>query len=76
MNNKQYLLDTPENIERAVLFTTQLLETINEGGKWVVPRSNAIYTIYNDRKIAVRIKSDDAVDRILLIMGWDLREEI
>jgi hypothetical protein len=64
-------IDTPEGMEAAKRWTAALLERLNEGATWLVPRSSCIYRISNKRKLAVRVMGDDsAITRVLKELGY------
>lgn len=67
-------LDTPEGLQEAIKWQTNFISILGEGGKWAVPRSNAIYTIYHSKKLALRETPDEAVDYIFNKMGWTVQE--
>lgn len=71
-----YDLDTPEGMANAVAWQEQLVETLEEGGRWGVPRSGAVYTVYPSKKVAVRIVHEEEIDRVFNVMGWQVREEL
>jgi cyanophycinase-like exopeptidase len=63
-------IDTPEGMKQAVEWQTDFISILNEGGKWAVPRSNAIYTIHHSEKTVERAVGDSDVDRVFEAMGW------
>lgn len=69
-----YDLDSPEGMDRAKVWTLALISLIHEGGKWVVPRSGAIYTFFHSTKTAHRASylADSGVDRVLRELGWQV----
>ena len=70
-------LDTKEGMENAVQWQTQLCQWINEGGTWLVPRSDQVYLIYKSEKLAVApLGGEPAVNRVFEAMGWEVREEL
>lgn len=69
-------LDTKEGMHEAVKWQTDFCALLGEGGKWAVPRSMSIYTIYNSKKVAVRTKGEMAIDLVFKAMGWEVREEL
>ena len=70
-------IDTPGGMENAMAWQERMLSMIKPGGSWIVPRSNSIYTIYPDEKIAVRVTMnmpDTSIDRVFDAMGWTIKE--
>jgi hypothetical protein len=72
---KPYDLDTKEGMANAIAWTTQALTCLNDGGRWVIPRSLTIVTAYPSRK-AVQIKDgvvpDPSIRRVIREMGWEI----
>jgi hypothetical protein len=58
-----------------LLGRTQALTCLNDGGRWVIPRSLTIVTAYPSRK-AVQIKDgvvpDPSIRRVIREMGWEI----
>lgn len=72
-----YDLDTPEGMANAVAWQEQLCRFINEGGMWIVPRSNEVYFLYASKKQAVApTGGEEAVNRVFNVMGWEVRGEL
>ena len=69
-------IDTPEGMSAAVDWQTKYCDLLKEGGKWGIPRSESIYTIYKSKKLAVRTAGEEGVDRVFREMGWEVRETI
>lgn len=71
-----YDLNTKQGMENAVAWTRRMFEMINDGGKWVVPRSGTIVTIYRAEK-AVSIEQgfmpDDCIEQVIKAMGWKIK---
>ena len=72
---KSYDLDTPEGMANAIAWTEKALTCLNDGGRWVIPRSLTIVTAYPSRK-AVQIKDgvvpDPSIRRVIREMGWEI----
>ena len=67
-----YDLDTIGGMNRAVEWTRELFEGLVDGGRWLVPRSGTVVTVYRSRK-TVRIVSeipDPSLERVIKAMGW------
>jgi hypothetical protein len=71
-----YDLDTEQGLANSVEWQTKMMSLLNDGGKWGIPRSGCVYTVYPSRKIAVRIRNEEEVDKVFTAMGWELREEL
>lgn len=69
-----YDIDTPEGMDNAKAWLIALLSMINEGGKWAVPRSGALYTFHHTTKTAHRASylTDPPTDRVLRELGWQV----
>lgn len=65
-------LDTDEGMDNAKAWLQDLIGMVQEGGKWIVPRSMSIYTIHHVTKVATRygLLPDPAVDRVFREIGW------
>ena len=68
-----YDIDTHEGMANAVRWTEQLFAHMNEGGKWIVPRSGTLVTVHKKHK-TVDIYEGDTPDpsiaRVIRAMGW------
>lgn len=72
-----YNLDTKEGMANALLWTKKLVNSLNDGGKWVVPRSGVIVTFDKKKQVATvnapfGAMSDPSVTRVLKAMGWEI----
>lgn len=70
-----YDLDTKEGMVNAIIWTKKLIESLNDGGTWLVPRSGTIVTF--DKKtqtatIDAPFARDPSVTRVLANMGWKI----
>ena len=73
----KYDLATPEGMANAVIRQTQLIASLGPGGRWVVPRSGAIYEIDKERKIArvcLQMIPEPTIVRVFNAMGWTVME--
>jgi hypothetical protein len=71
-----YDLDTKEGMQNSIDWVQGMMNLLKEGATWAIPRSECIYTVYPDRKIAIRVKYEEETDKVFLAMGWELREEL
>jgi len=70
-----YDLDTKQGMVNAIIWTKKLIEQLNDGGKWVVPRSGTIVTFDKKKQIATvnaPFARDPSVTRVLEAMGWKI----
>lgn len=68
-----YDLDTKKGMANAVEWTTNLFMRMNEGSKWIVPRSGTLITVYPERKFAEIYEGllpDPSIERVIKAMGW------
>lgn len=70
-----YDLDTKEGMMNAIMWTKKLIAQLNDGGKWLVPRSGTVVTF--DKKtqtatVAAPFARDPSVTRVLKAMGWKI----
>lgn len=70
-----YDLDTTQGMVNAITWTKKLINQLNDGGKWVVPRSGTVVTFDKKKQIAVidaPFARDPSVTRVLKAMGWKI----
>lgn len=70
-----YDLDTKEGMVNAMLWTKNLIDTLKDGGSWIVPRSGTVVTVDKKTKTAVvnaPFMSDPSVTRVLKALGWKI----
>jgi hypothetical protein len=70
-----YDLDTKKGMANAVEWTAKLFAHMNEGGKWIVPRSGTLITVYPERKFAEIYEGelpDPSIERVIKAMGWNV----
>ena len=48
----EYNIDTQDGMRRAVEWQTNMCDLLGEGGKWGVPVTGEIYTVYKSKKLA------------------------
>ncbi len=68
-----YNLDTTQGMVNAIRWTKQLIESLNDGGTWLVPRSGTIVTFDKKKQIAVvdaPFMRDPSITKVLTAMGW------
>ncbi len=68
-------LDTKQGMVNAIMWTKQLINSLNDGGKWVVPRSGTIVTFDKKRQVATvdaPFMSDPSITKVLTAMGWKI----
>ena len=69
-----YDLNTKEGMQNAINWQTAMVGMLGDGGMWAVPRSNAIYTVYNSDRKVVRQINDETVDLVFKKMGWTIED--
>lgn len=68
-----YDLDTKEGMVNAMLWTRKLIDTLNDGGSWLVPRSGTVVTVDKKTKtatVSAPFMRDPSVIRVLTALGW------
>lgn len=67
-------IDTPEGMKNAIRWQLNLLSTITQGGRWVVPRSLTIFEVDHAnktvRKCAEAMRPEPIIVRVLKAAGW------
>lgn len=66
-------IDTPEGMEQAKRWQESLIDSVKDGGTWLVPRSGSVYTLDKAKKQAtkvVQLVPDESVDRVFAALGW------
>jgi len=72
-----YDLTTVGGMNRAVEWTRELFERLSDGGKWIVPRSMTIVTVYKSKKqvtISHGPIPDASIADVIRHMGWTVKE--
>jgi len=75
-------IDTPEGMAAAVAQQEQMISTICDGGRWVVPRTGSIYMLDQKNKCVKRVLGlvrEPDIARVFRAMGWtvvDNEEEL
>ena len=70
-----YDLDTKEGMVNAIIWTKKLIDSLNDGGTWLVPRSGTMVTFDKKKQIATvdaPFARDPSVTRVLAAMGWKI----
>lgn len=65
-------ISTPEGMRAAVEWQTRHVGMLNDGGIWLVPRSNTIIHINHGEQIATfdTAGSEPDIRNVFLAMGW------
>ncbi len=65
-------IDTPEGMIVAKAWLLRLIDTVNEGAVWGIPRSGAAYRINKDKQSFTRLtpQGDPSTEQVLKAMGW------
>jgi len=69
-------LNTKEGMDAAVAWQQNLIDTIGDGGAWVVPRSGTLITFHKETSTAVIVEGllpEPDIERVLVHMGWTIR---
>jgi hypothetical protein len=71
-----YDLDTEEGMANAVAWTNRTLETLNDDGIWIVPRSGMLIRVLSHSDKVLRVLEgetpDPSIPRVLNAAGWTL----
>lgn len=69
-------LNTNEGLKNAVEWQTALVQTIFEGGSWIVPRSMSIYRIRHSTQTAEKLSGfpEPDIEKVFEAMGWTVIE--
>ena len=70
-------LNTEEGMKEAIQWQRALIDSLVDGGTWVVPRSGTIITFNKQTRTATFTLQGDPepdIQRVLLRMGWDVVE--
>lgn len=73
-----YNIDTKEGMENAIRWQQGLIDSINDGGFWMVPRSLSIFRLDKKNKIAVQETgmSEPTIIKVFEAMGWTAVTEL
>jgi hypothetical protein len=71
-----YDLDTEEGMASAIAWTNRTLETLKDGGIWIVPRSGMLIRVLSHSDKVLRVlegeTADPSIPRVLKAAGWTL----
>jgi hypothetical protein len=65
-------------MNRAVEWTRNLFETLNDGGIWVVPRSGTVVQVFKSERRVIITNGpipDEAIKGVVEHMGWAVAEK-
>jgi hypothetical protein len=71
-------LSTVGGMNRAVEWTRDLFESLNDGGVWIVPRSGTIVQVFKSERRVIITNGpfpDTSLGRVIKNMGWAVTEE-
>ncbi len=71
-------LNTVGGMNRAVEWTRDLFESLNDGGVWIVPRSGTIVQVFKSERRVIITNGpfpDTSLGRVIKNMGWAVTEE-
>ena len=70
-----YDLDTKTGMVNDMRWTKRLIESLNDGGSWAIPRSGTVVTFDKRKQIATvdaPFAHDPSVTRVLKALGWKI----
>ena len=71
-----YDLDTEEGMANAIAWTNRTLETLNDDGIWIVPRSGMLIRVLSHSDKVLRVLEgetpDPSITRVLKAAGWTI----
>jgi hypothetical protein len=65
----------PQGMAQAKAWTQNLIDSLNDGGTWMVPRSGTIITFDKTKKRALvkhQMVPDISIEMVLEAMGWEI----
>ena len=67
-----YNLDTTQGMVQAIQWTKKLIESLNDGGVWMVPRSGTMVRVDKKTQTATltSVHPDPSITKVLTAMGW------
>jgi len=71
-------LNTVGGMNRAVEWTRDLFESLNDGGIWIVPRSGTIVQVFKSERRVIITNGpfpDTSLGRVIKNMGWAVTEK-
>lgn len=66
---------TPKGMAQAKAWTQSLINTLNDGGTWMVPRSGTIITFDKTNKkaqVTHQMIPDISIELVLEALGWEI----
>lgn len=67
-------INTPDGLNAAKAWTKRMIDSLKDGGFWMIPRSQSTYRFFKDSKeYSVEGPGDSATDCVLYHMGWTRR---
>jgi hypothetical protein len=71
-----YNLDDPKEMESAKRWIQIMLNHMNHGGMWFVPRSSSVYIVDHNLKLLYKIqgRNEPSIKRVAKEIGWDVVE--
>jgi hypothetical protein len=72
-----YDLNTVGGMNRAVEWTRNLFERLNDGGVWLVPRSGTVVRVFKSERRVIITNGpvpDAAIADVIKSMGWTVTE--
>ena len=72
-----YDIDTPKGMANSIAWTQRLIDSLNDGGAWAIPRSGTVVSIDKTNKVATitSFLPDPSVRRVLQEMGYSIKEK-
>jgi hypothetical protein len=73
-----YDLNTVGGMNRAVEWTRNLFESLNDGGVWIVPRSGTMVQVFKSERRVIITNGpfpDAAIADVIKNMGWTVTEK-
>lgn len=68
-------IHTPEGMRQAQAWTQNLINSLKDGGSWLVPRSGTIIVFDKSRKkatVTYQSVPDVSIEHVLETMGWEI----
>jgi hypothetical protein len=70
-------IDTEDGMEHAKQWTVSLINSMKDGGTWLVPRSLSIYTFHHSRKTVDKVAGapEPDIERVFNAVGWTVHNQ-
>ncbi len=66
-------LPTPEEEKAHLAWTQNLINTLQEGGTWAIPRSGTLVTVHHEKKTAhFSTKREELAEYYFRFLGWKI----